>query len=329
MNDFCGASRVPNTKTCMTANTWKQAEAVCSAHGAYLCSEQAHYADVTKHTGCNYDHQRIYTSTKCATTEGGPLDGYKVRRGKYPFYSGEADCVKPDQDYGSTYKVRCCTLSDRALTPGASFLRTDESQSGALTNETGATMDYSDNQAGYYDDGSDTTSPIASGPDDASIKAAGPASGGGVEDGSSDNGKSLSGGAIAAIVIVVLLAVIVAAVVGALVGRRMLQRQQTAETKAVPELAVDGAEAYVGDSMKTARLSVPSIRTHSYSSAIDEPVASESKATGLTEDNGFVLDKDGSLRLHSVRRENPAYRTSVYSPGTIVGNAQIDTNTSL
>lgn len=339
-DDICANSRTYPGKVCMVANTWRNAEAVCSAQGAHLCTEHAISADVTKHSGCNYDNRRIFSSTKCATTEGGPLDGYKALRGKRPDFSGGPLCLKPDEEVAlSTYGVRCCTLSDRALTPGASFLRFDESSSVALTNETGATTDYSDSQSDYYDDGSDTPSPPSSlDNNEESIKVAGPrssdaAAGGEVDDGSSDDGKSLSGGAIAAIVIVILLAVVVAAVVGAIVGRRMLRTEQTAEIKAVPELVVDSAEShdarFSGDAMKQARLSVPSIRTTSYSSALDEPASNESKATVLTEDNGFVLDKDGSLRLHSVRRENPAYRTSVYNSRNVVGNAGVDTNTSL
>merc|ERR1711988_1403010 len=130
----------------------------------------------------------------------------------------------------------------------------------------------------------------------ASIKAA---AGGGADD---DDGKSLSGGAIAVIVIVVLLAVVVAAVIGALVGRRMLRTERAAPAKAVPEIVVDSAasidappELLLDNELEEKRLSAaPSIRTTSYSSAIDEPA-------GVMEDNGFVLDKDGSLRLHSVR----------------------------
>jgi hypothetical protein len=260
-------------------------------------------------------------------------------KGKYPDFSGGAICLKPDQEVSTTdYKVRCCSLKAQALVPGASFLRSDEPNSGGVTNDTGDAMDSGDIQsdysdADYYDAGSTTPPPpgttdgLASDNDGASIKAA---PGGGADD---DDGKSLSGGVIAVIVIVVLLAVVVAAVIGALVGRRMLRTERAAPAKAVPEIVVDSAasidappEPLLDNELKQKRPSAlsaaPSIRTTSYSSAIDEPA-------GVMEDNGFVLDKDGSLRLHSVRRENPAYCASTYDTGVVVGPAGVNTNTSL
>jgi hypothetical protein len=256
-------------------------------------------------------------------------------KGKYPDYSGGPICLKPDQEVStSNYKVRCCSLKNRALAPGASFVRFDEPNSGGVTNDTGDSMDSGDIQSDYYDAGSASDTPPPPGtteePSDsngASIKAA---AGGGADD---DDGKSLSGGVIAVIVIVVLLAVVVAAVIGALVGRRMLRTERAAPAKAVPEIVVDSAasidappEPLLDNELKQKRPSAlsaaPSIRTTSYSSAIDEPA-------GVMEDNGFVLDKDGSLRLHSVRRENPAYCASTYDTGVVVGPAGVNTNTSL
>lgn len=316
------------------ASTWRDAEDTCSAVGAHLCTELAISSDVTRGTGCGYDNKRVFTSTKCATTPGGPLDGYIAMRGKYPDYAGGPICLKPDQEVSTVdYKVRCCSLKGRALAPGASFVRFDEPNSGGVTNDTGDAMDYDygDIQSDYYDDAGSATPPApgtTDGPSDNNGASIREAAGGGADD---DDGKSLSGGVIAVIVIVVLLAVVVAAVIGALVGRRMLRTERAAPAKAVPEIVVDSAvsiddfppEKLLDNELKEKRLSAaPSIRTTSYSSAVDEPV-------GIMEDNGFVLDKDGSLRLHSVRRENPTYRASTYDTGDVVGPAGVNTNTSL
>jgi len=331
--NICGASK-DNNGVCMLANTWRKADELCSANGMHLCTSTAILADATRGTGCQYDNHRVFTSSKCSTNDDGILDGYMVMRGRYPSYNAGPRCVKPNTVVNTdNWKVRCCSLSNQALTPGTSFLRFDV---GGLTDSVGAADDVGDYDyegVDYYDYSTERVHNNRQGNDNGtSIKAVNPdssnAAAGGDNDGSSDNDKSLSGGAIVAIVIVVLLAVIVAAVVGAIVGRRMLRAEQPIETKAVPEIVVDSDESgNAPQDVRAARMSTPSIRTFSYSSALDEPTQQES--TRLTEDNGFVLDKDGSLRLHSVRRENPAYRQSVYRSTNVVGSAGVDTNTSL
>jgi len=307
------------------------AEAKCQAQGSYLCTLHARKAEAARGTGCSFDKRIVFSSTKCETSNGVP--GFLAARGK--------DGTN-ERCYGATEpvsfkdnKVRCCTLAERAFAPDAAFLNKL-----AAANETKYDdADFTD----YYDyleeAKAETTTRQTL---DGEIKAADPAAqdAGSSSDEDEDSGEDgdLSSGAIAAIVIVVLLVIIVAAVLGAIIGRRMLRSEQVQVTKQIPEVVVDNAVTSLEETsnqygqvdenyVKQARLSTPSIRTHSYSSALDEPASVMTK--GSTEPNGFVLAEDGSLRLHSVKRENPAFRQSVYGKKDVVGSAGVTTNTSL
>jgi len=144
---------------------------------------------------------------------------------------------------------------------------------------------------------------------------------------------ALSSGNIAALVTAIVLVLVLVAAAGAFLARWHLRKEQASLSKHVRDEVIERAEAGLPRiGVDEPRLSVSSLRlqsyreptaievkesrpdlndrSQSYNTALDAPeIGTAADSTG--DDDGFVLDTDGSLRLHSVRRVNPAFVQSV------------------
>jgi len=126
--DVWGESHLP---TCNAAKTYAEAEAICAANGARICTEPELLNDCTRGSGCGYDDERHWSSStvpKCTddtscddglpcTTDTCGADGKCTNEaigcGKLVACGSTADeCVGPavkGADPGELHEVRCCS----------------------------------------------------------------------------------------------------------------------------------------------------------------------------------------------------------------------------
>jgi hypothetical protein len=89
---------------CNAASTWEEADDICKASGARLCTLSELKSDETRGTGCQFDSKMIWSSTACGTNEhalgiGGTL------------YGSQSEC----QADNSRNAVRCCADVTKAI----------------------------------------------------------------------------------------------------------------------------------------------------------------------------------------------------------------------
>ncbi len=94
--DVCGASEVP---ACSGLKTFAQARAFCEASGARLCTWTELTGNEAAQTGCNYDAERVWTSTACGTNSAMTQAGGS---------SGFGQVVSQCTLKAATAYVRCC-----------------------------------------------------------------------------------------------------------------------------------------------------------------------------------------------------------------------------
>ncbi|MEZ4265968.1 MAG: putative metal-binding motif-containing protein [Myxococcota bacterium] len=94
--DVCGASEVP---ACSGLKTFAQAKAICEAAGARLCTWTEVTGNEAAQSGCNYDAERVWTSTACGTNSALTQAGGS---------SGFAQVMSQCTLKAATAYVRCC-----------------------------------------------------------------------------------------------------------------------------------------------------------------------------------------------------------------------------
>eukprot|EP01047_Picozoa_sp_COSAG01_P046434 COSAG01_NODE_4361_length_5098_cov_2.121024_1_plen_1077_part_10 len=101
-------SRVSLGTSCEHSSDYSEADAVCHADGARLCTAAEVAADCTAGTGCNHDHDLVWTSTPCTPTHLFAAIGNPANRGAVA-RQGNVQC----EPTSALHEVRCC--SDRRL----------------------------------------------------------------------------------------------------------------------------------------------------------------------------------------------------------------------
>lgn len=126
--DVWGESHIP---ACNSAKTYAEAEAICAASDARVCTESELLDDCTRGSGCGYDDERHWSSTtapKCTddascddglpcTADSCGIDGKCTNEaigcGKLVACGSTAnECVGPavkGADPGELHEVRCCS----------------------------------------------------------------------------------------------------------------------------------------------------------------------------------------------------------------------------
>jgi len=115
-DQVCAASAVINGRCSGNVNIFA-ARKLCSRIGARLCTSQEIAADEAKGSGCKYDCERVWTGSKCTTSEGGQgfltLAGARKCSAKLP--------SRCDDFESQDAVVRCCAdagTGDESLVKG-------------------------------------------------------------------------------------------------------------------------------------------------------------------------------------------------------------------
>lgn len=340
-DDVCGTSHQGfaenGGRRCLSARTHSFANDMCSAVGGRLCTADELARDATRGTGCGHDNRLVWTSDICD-------GGFMARRGRSGNKRGlEAQCLPTDS---SIPAVRCC--SDKVVTaPGMARLgvamqldadappETAASRSGDIRNTLGLVTD-APSMVEVYEEEEENAVYERHAAETAAMAVTFDDYGEDGEDGEGATDASTTGTTVASAVVGVI-AIAVLAVAAVTIRSRQQQHQQQQhqrrQSSADPEFAAASAAIAGGatedDATAAAICSavdqLPELQSaRSYSAA-----EHDNTDAGAFDDNGFVYDPEGSLRMKSVRRANPAYINSVYMPTDAVGPAGVEGKTDI
>eukprot|EP00613_Pedinella_sp_CCMP2098_P028514 CAMPEP_0171705404 /NCGR_PEP_ID=MMETSP0991-20121206/13172_1 /TAXON_ID=483369 /ORGANISM="non described non described, Strain CCMP2098" /LENGTH=429 /DNA_ID=CAMNT_0012294933 /DNA_START=464 /DNA_END=1754 /DNA_ORIENTATION=- len=92
-----------SSRECSGLMTWEQANAFCETYGARLCTKNQLENNEAKGAGCQYNSERIWSSTECST---GFMTGFMTAAGSTGFASSlPTKCTKKS---ANTAYARCC-----------------------------------------------------------------------------------------------------------------------------------------------------------------------------------------------------------------------------